>query len=54
MLFQPDGRSRERPLYLPRICLISVNTLKIQKVLAELEWQRHPMAADLRASSPLK
>lgn len=41
-------------LHLLQICLVYVNTLMIQQVLAEPEWQGRLTAADLRALSPLK
>lgn len=41
-------------LHLLQICLVYINTLMIQQVLAEPEWQGRLTAADLRALSPLK
>lgn len=41
-------------LHLLQICLVYVNTLMIQQVLAQPEWQGRLMATDLRALSPLK
>ena len=41
-------------LHLLQISLVYVNTLMIQQVLAEPEWQNILTAADRRALSPLK
>ena len=41
-------------LHLLQVSLVYVNTLMIQQVLAELEWQDRLTAVDLRALSPLK
>ena len=41
-------------LHLLQVSLVYVNTLMIQQVLAELEWQGRLTAVDLRALSPLK
>jgi TnpA family transposase len=41
-------------LHLLQVSLVYVNTLMIQQVLAEPEWQNRLTAADLRALSPLK
>jgi hypothetical protein len=48
------GRFPKRSLYLLKICLVYINTLMIQQVLVELEWQGRLTTADLRALSPLK
>lgn len=41
-------------LHLLQICLVYVNTLMIQQVLAEPEWHDRLTAVDLRALTPLK
>lgn len=41
-------------LHLLQVSLVYVNTLMIQQVLAEPEWQGRLTAEDLRALSPLK
>ena len=41
-------------LHLLQVSLVYVNTLTIQQVLAEQEWQGRLTAVDLRALSPLK
>ena len=41
-------------LHLLQVSLVYVNTLMIQQVLAEPEWQDRLTAIDLRALSPLK
>ena len=41
-------------LHLLQVSLVYVNTLMIQQVLAEPEWQGRLTAVDLRALSPLK
>src|ERR1700732_2218270 len=41
-------------LHLLQVSLVYVNTLMIQQVLTESEWQSRLTAADLRALSPLK
>ena len=41
-------------LQLLQIALVYVNTLMIQQVLAEPEWQGRLTATDLRALTPLK
>jgi Tn3 transposase DDE domain len=41
-------------LHLLQVSLVYVNTLMIQQVLAEPEWQDRLTAVDLRALSPLK
>ena len=41
-------------MHLLQACLVYVNTLMIQQVLAEPEWQARLTAVDLRALSPLK
>jgi hypothetical protein len=41
-------------LHLLQVSLVCVNTLMIQQVLAEPEWQDRLTAVDLRALSPLK
>jgi TnpA family transposase len=41
-------------LHLLQVSLVYVNTLMIQQVLAEPEWQGRLTAADLRALTPLK
>jgi len=41
-------------LHLLQVSLVYVNTLMIQQVLAEPQWQGRLTAADLRALSPLK
>lgn len=41
-------------LHLLQICLVYVNTLMIQQVLAQPEWQGRLTAEELRALSPLK
>jgi len=40
-------------LHLLQVCLVYVNTLMIQQVLAEPEWKDRLTAADLRGLSPL-
>ena len=41
-------------LHLLQVSLVYVNTLMIQQVLAEPDWQDRLTAVDLRALSPLK
>jgi TnpA family transposase len=41
-------------LHLLQVSLVYVNTLMIQQVLAEPEWQSRLTAVDLWAVSPLK
>ena len=41
-------------LHLLQVSLVYVNTLMIQQVLAQPEWQGRFTAVDLRALSPLK
>lgn len=41
-------------LHLLQLCLVSVNILMLQQVLAQPEWQGRLTAEDLRALSPLK
>lgn len=41
-------------LHLLQICLVYVNTLMIQQVLAQPEWQGRLTAENLGALSPLK
>ena len=41
-------------LHLLQVSLVYVNTLMIQQVLAQPEWQGRLTAVDLRALSPLK
>jgi len=41
-------------LHLLQVSLVYVNTLTIQRVLAEPEWQARLSAVDLPALSPLK
>ena len=41
-------------LHLLQVSLVYVNTLMIQQVLAEPDWQGRLTVADLRALSPLK
>jgi hypothetical protein len=41
-------------LHLLQVSLVYVNTLMIQQVLAEPEWQSRLTTVDLRALSPLK
>ena len=41
-------------LHLLQVSLVYVNTLMIQQVLAEPEWQGRLTATDLRALTPLK
>ena len=41
-------------LHLLQICLVYVNTLMIQQVLAEPEWHDRLTAVDLRGLTPLK
>ena len=41
-------------LHLLQISLVYVNTLMIQQVLAEPEWQNRLTEVDLRALSPLR
>jgi TnpA family transposase len=41
-------------LHLLQVSLVYVNTLMIQQVLAEPEWQGRLTASDLRALTPLK
>jgi hypothetical protein len=41
-------------LHLLQVSLVYVNTLMIQQVLSESEWQGRFTAVDLRALSPLK
>lgn len=40
--------------HLPQICLVYINTLMMQQVLAEPEWQGRLTTTDLRALTPLK
>ncbi len=40
-------------LHLLQICLVYVNTLMIQSVLAQKHWQKKLTEADLRAITPL-
>jgi Tn3 transposase DDE domain len=41
-------------LHLLQVCLVYINTLMIQQVLAEPLWQGHLTATDRRALTPLK
>jgi TnpA family transposase len=40
-------------LHLLQLCMVYINTLMIQNVLADKQWRRRMMAADLRALCPL-
>jgi hypothetical protein len=41
-------------LHLLQVCLVYVNTLMIQQVLSEPEWQNRLTEVDLRALSPVR
>ena len=46
-------RQNQLALHLVQICLVYVNTLMIQRVLADAAWREKLREADLRALTPL-
>ena len=40
-------------MHLLQMCIVSINTLMIQQILAQSDWQNRLQAEDLRALTPL-
>ena len=48
-----DQEAAAHALHLLQSCLVYVNTLMLQRVLAEPRWRAHMTAADVRGLTPL-
>ena len=48
-----DQEASVYALYLPQSCLVYVNTLMLQRVLAETAWMARMTSADIRGLTPL-